>query len=84
MAPQDGLPPSHSDAPTRPTVELLLNAWRAAERRVAETDPGTPARAAAEIEVEACRTAYQAFQADARSTGDLARSPRAGFRSSPS
>lgn len=65
MAVADANPPGSVARPMRPTVESLLKAWRAAERRL-EAATGPAARAAAQRDVEACRAAYLTFQAELR------------------
>ncbi len=45
--------------PRRNTVRALLSRWRAAERRLRATPPGSPERANAVEEFEAARLAYQ-------------------------
>ncbi len=41
-------------------VELVLDRWRAAERRFLAAAPGSPERSAAERDVAEARAAYQA------------------------
>ena len=52
-----------ADAESLPT---LLDAWRAAERRLAAMAPDDPARAAVESEVERCRRTFHDAEAAAR------------------
>jgi hypothetical protein len=49
-------------------VERALAAWRAAEKRLAEAEIGTPQHAAAELEVERSHAAYRDEVEAARAT----------------
>ncbi len=53
-------------------VEAALDAWRAAERRIAELDQGTPEWVAAEAEVERLRREYHSLMNEA---GELSGDP---------
>jgi hypothetical protein len=52
-------------------LNRLLDAWRDAERNLAQQQPGTSEHAAASARLEACRDAYRAMADEAlrRSTG---------------
>jgi hypothetical protein len=76
--------PRHPGPSARLTMEQLLNAWRDAERRVAATTPGTLERVLAGRDVERCRAAYQAFQAETREPGDRSHGGQAELGSSAS
>jgi hypothetical protein len=76
--------PRHPACNARLTTEQLLNAWRDAERRLAATSPETVERVLAAREVERCRAAYQAFQAETRGLDDRSHRGQAELGSSAS
>lgn len=72
MAPLDQAAVPSEEGSTRAALEQLLRAWRAAERRLLDTAPGSPERALAERELETSRVAYNACYARARGLGGSA------------